>query len=263
MINIKSILNADLRLKALNQFFCYKSKGTYALVNPLGDKELLEKFIDSDANFENSIILKDSRTTKAGIFKTQNNNIFLKRYNNKGFSFTLRYLFRRARAFRAWDSGFLLKQLNIPTPEPLIAIEYKKGFILEKAFLYTETIENLRTPDEFYQDCIDDKSIFAEFAKTAAEFLYKMHSNNIVHGDYKLHNIYIQKTNEGNFKWGLWDLDSVKKLTILNQFKKEKLVQKDLKRLIRSFNEIKENLNIKEENILDIESLLYEEYNRF
>ncbi len=257
--NIKKILDTDKRFKLLKKnFYNYKSKPIYAILNSLGDKELLDSLQDADANFANSIILKDSRTTKACIFKTGSNDIFLKRYNNKGFAFTLRYLFRRARAFRAWESAFLLKELDIPTPEPLIAIEYKNGLILKKGFLYTECIENIISQDQFYKECIKNKDLLAEFAKTAAGYLFKMHSNGIFHGDFKLHNIYIQKNENNNYKFGLWDLDSVKKKSLFAS--REKLEIKDLERLVRSFKEIKEALNISDNDALDIQIPLYQEY---
>ncbi len=255
---IKKELDLDSRFKKLHKsFYSYKKKGVYAILNSLGDKDLLGLLKDADANFANSVIVKDSRTTKACIFKTDFNNIFLKRYNNKGFAFTLRYLFRRARAFRAWESAFWLKELDIPTPEPLIAIEYKTGLILNKGFLFTECIDNTITPNEFYKECIKDRALFANFAKTVAEYLFKMHSRGIFHGDFKLYNIYIQK-NDNNCNFGLWDLDSVK--TKPFYVKAEKLKNKDFKRLIRSFKEIKEELNINSKDALDIATPLYKEY---
>ena len=256
--NIKEELDLDNRFKQLNEkFYSYKKKGVYAILNSLGDKDLLELLKDADANFANSVIVKDSRTTKACIFKTDSNNIFLKRYNNKGFAFTLRYFFRRARAFRAWESAFWLKELAIPTPEPLIAIEYKTGLILNKGFLFTECIDNTITPNEFYKDCMKNNDLFANFAKTVAEYLFKMHSHGIFHGDFKLYNIYIQKK-DNEYKFGLWDLDSLKKKSFLG--KTDKLIDKDFKRLIRSFKEIKEELNISDKYALDIATPLYEEY---
>ncbi len=190
--------------------------------------------------FENSLILKDSNTTKAAIINIQNKKYFLKKYNNKGIKFTLRYLFRRARAFKAFANAFALNSLNIPTPQPILAIEHKKHLKLKEAFLLTNIVEDIVPTLEFYKLCCNDSKLLKSFISTISDYLHLMHDNGILHGDFKLTNIYIQYKNN-KYEYGLWDLDS------LCKYKKtisQKNKEKDKARLVRSFYDIARNNNL-------------------
>ncbi len=223
--------------------FKYKRQGAkFAIYNSdYNDDFISECFTNPETLFIQGKILKDSRTTKAGIVKVYNDDIFLKKYNNKGLKFTLRYIFRKARAFRAWKAAIKLKQLNISTPKPIMAMQKKRMFILKAGYLYTETLNNLISIEDFFKIAMKDENIFADFANTTMSYLKKLHNNGIEHRDFKINNIYLQKVSDKKFYFGLWDLDSLKIQT--KEISKKKC-EKDILRLARSLTEICEEFNI-------------------
>ncbi len=226
----------------MSDFKNIKEGANFAIYNNKYDKELISLCFDNpDQLFKTGTILKDSRTTKAAIIKVQNTDIFLKRYNNKGLKFTLRYIFRKARSFRAWKAAIILTKLNIPTPLPIIAMQKKNLFILEAGYLFTETLTNLVSLEKFLDIAIKDETIFANFANVIMNYLKILHNNGIEHRDFKMNNIYIQDQANNKFSFGLWDLDSLKMRK--KEVSKEKR-EKDISRLAKSLTEICKEFNI-------------------
>lgn len=151
-------------------------------------------------------ILKNSSTTTAALVECAGEKLFLKRTNNKNWQFTLRYLFRSARAFRSAAAAEKLAQLEIPTPPVIAAGERRGGLILKCGYLITGSEPGICGMDQAIMESAEPLVTMADFLEKAAGMMALLHRNNVLHGDLKLCNFY----RAGNGEPGIWDLDSMK-----------------------------------------------------
>lgn len=182
----------------------------FLMAEKFADDELRAFLAQIDRHLEQSVVLKDSPTTTAGLvtLRSSARSFFLKRTNNKGFRFTCRYLFRKARAFRAAKAALLLKDLGIATPEVVAVGEKRSGLILKSGYLVTTTADGICGMEKIFKTTTEPYQILDPFLEYAGTVMAKLHNGHIVHGDLKLHNFYrIASTGE----FGIWDLDSVRK----------------------------------------------------
>ncbi|MBR3709107.1 MAG: hypothetical protein IKM17_08865, partial [Lentisphaeria bacterium] len=166
-------------------------------------ESLLKNF---DQTLSGGKILKNSPTTTAALVDCAGQNLFLKRTNNKNWKFTLRYLFRSARAFRSAASAAKLAQLGIPTPPVIAAGERRCGLILKCGYLVTGSENGICGMDRAIMASANPLETMADFLEKAADMMALLHRNNVLHGDLKLCNFY----RAGNGEPGIWDLDSMK-----------------------------------------------------
>ena len=167
---------------------------------------------DLDSMLKNGVSLKDSPTTTAALvrFPGSDTEYFLKRNNNKGFRFTCRYLFRKARVFHAAEMAEVFENLKIRTPKAYMAAEKKTGLYLHAGYILTEKI-NATPIDKLLLNAEDKEAFLKMFLRWAAKTITTLHRAGIVHGDLKLINFYC----DGDWKdpdnsFGIWDLDSVR-----------------------------------------------------
>ena len=177
-------------------------------------------------------ILKKGNTSYVSTLVWNNHKIVIKRYNYKGFIYSLRITLKGSRARHCWLCGHLLSMLNIPTPKPLAFIELNRGPILWQSYLVTEFVEGRRLYDCLQQANKEQQS---KIALQIRQLLDKLGQNRITHGDLKPTNILITK--DGPV---LTDLDAMKsykwsRFFRINQFK-------DTARLCRSNETLKDVL---------------------
>ena len=178
---------------------------------PLDSQAVRECLINPEKFFRNGKIVKDSRTTKAALTElSDGKKVFLKKYNNKGFVYSLKYLLRKARAYRAWSNGWTLEACHIPTPRNIGASSHRKWGILKSAYLITEVVENCVEVIDFYKIIQKNEYLRAEYIDRIVYLICRLHDNQIIHGDLKLSNFYIKKCSEGKYDFGFWDLDGTK-----------------------------------------------------
>ena len=191
---------------------------------------------DPDQWLHNAEIMKDSRTTKAGIVKLNDSKeIFIKRFNNKGFVYTLKYMFREARPFRVLTAAWALEQAGIPTPRPMAAIaKYKCGFP-GNAYLIRNVVPDIMPTLDFFAKLRKNPELRESYLRSVAALYAKMHKAGIYHGDAKCSNIYIEECGNDNFSYGVWDLLSCK---ITNSPTSDALREKEISRIAWSFAEI-------------------------
>ncbi len=155
-------------------------------------------------------VLKDSRSTKAGTAEfPDGRNVFIKRYNNKGLRYTLRYMFLNAKPFRTWQAAWFFEMNKIPTPRPLAASASRAAGILISAYLVTESVPDVIPTMDFCRTMFAEKKTKEKFSSSVCAMLAKMHDSGIYHGDTKLSNIYVSSKAEGVYSFGMWDLDGV------------------------------------------------------
>jgi len=160
-----------------------------------------------------SRILKDSRSSKAAIADVPGlGSVFVKRHNSKGLRYTLRHLFRQARAFRCWQSAWMLEQLGVPTPLPLAAVAFRKTLILKSSYIITKRIEGLLQAPETVSMLMASEETRNAFLKEAFKHLALMHDCGITHGDLKFSNIGAALAHDAKKPVfaGFIDLDSMK-----------------------------------------------------
>ncbi len=192
--------------KNLNAVFFEAGAGNRFLIREDYDIPVIRALLpDFDAALEKSEILKDSRTTTAGLITLDGQRFFLKRTNNKGFKFTLRYLFRSARAFRSAAAAVKLGNAGILTPAFVAAGEKRSGLFLRAGYLITESEPRLNGLDKLICQASDPVAELEKLLPGIIRNIVKLHSAGILHGDLKLSNFYLAPQGIG-----MWDLDSVK-----------------------------------------------------
>ncbi|MFH1422152.1 MAG: lipopolysaccharide kinase InaA family protein [Planctomycetota bacterium] len=188
-----------------------KTKGV-ALDESIAD--YLQSLSDMDEVFSLSgaVLLKDSRTTRAAKVEIDTDGkrkkLHIKRLNNRGINFTLRYLLDRSRAKRLFYKSIKALELGIPVPHPVAYVEERSFRILKRSYFITETIENTVTFAEFWGSI---KS-FQQRTKTTqllADFIANLHEKGYYQRDMKASNILVVKEENG-LKFYITDLDGAK-----------------------------------------------------
>lgn len=199
--------NAMLWINTVEAKIFQCNKDCIFAISPQYVTEALEELLK---NFDQALtggkILKNSPTTTAALVECAGQNLFFKRTNNKNWKFTLRYLFRSARAFRSAAAAEKLLQLGIPTPPVIAAGERRRGLILKCGYLVTGSEPGICGMDQAIMASSKPLETMADFLEKAAGMMAQLHRNNVLHGDLKLCNFY----RSGNGEPGIWDLDSVK-----------------------------------------------------
>ncbi|MDD3119479.1 MAG: lipopolysaccharide kinase InaA family protein [Victivallales bacterium] len=174
------------------------------------NQEVLKRqlfFIDDRLNHGHKI--KDSRSTTAAVLELPGMNaVFAKRENNKGVRFTLRYLFRNSRVFRAAAAAARLAELGIATPRVLAVGSRRYGGVLRSGYLITESLNKVLKTEAVCKRLNTDPKFYAQFMSDVSRMVAVMHNHGILHGDLKMSNIYCQDQPDG-YQFGLWDLDGV------------------------------------------------------
>jgi len=223
-------------------FFSVRTEKGIGFIRKDFDSEDLRGALKNiDLLFDNAEIFKDSRTTKAGITKIKEQEIFIKCFNNKGVRYSLKYIFRKPRPFRVWRAAWALEQAKIPTPKPMAVIaEFKNFFFPLNAYLIREVVPNIIPTLDFFEIILRDASLRKDFIESASAMFAKMHNSGIYHGDAKCSNIYItEDLNAGIYKYGVWDLLSCRlEKNAINTT----LRNKEIARFANSFAEITNRL---------------------
>ena len=248
-------------LKTNRSFELCRDGSRFMVINKKIDSEALRSCLtDPDTLMDTGTLVKNSRTTKAVLTQLEDGTkVFIKRYNNKGFKYSLKYMLRKARAFRAWKSAWSLEVCGVPTPKNYAAVSFRHLGKLNSAFLITEMLENTVDILDFYKTIQNNKKLRLEFIDDVVRMISILHENGIRHGDLKLSNIFIQKWSETNYSFGLWDLDGTQYFQEgLNDVKR----RSELARVIASYIEMGMRIDIKV-NRTEIEGLFLNAYARY
>ncbi len=170
-------------------------------VSPQAAADLLNRL---DAFTDAATVLKNGNTCFVTAADWCGRKVVLKRYNPQGPLHALRHTLKRSRARRGWQTAQRLRQLGIPTPEPLGYIEEYAGLMLKRSWLITAL-----APGPKLRDVLADPNL-TKAQKTAVidkvfAILTSLDAHRITHGDLKHVNLIV--TPDGPT---LIDLDSVK-----------------------------------------------------
>ncbi len=158
---------------------------------------------------DDAVILKSGRSVKAAKVEIPDSGtFFLKRYNNKGFLYSLRHIFRRPRPWRVKMISDRLRDAGIHTPKIIAAVVKRKwGVFLDTSYLMTEYMDDIVPPEVLIPLLMEDRPLFNQYCDQVVGTLIHLHDNDLLHGDLKIANIYCRTTDDG-LEVGLLDLDS-------------------------------------------------------
>ncbi len=195
-----------------DSFLCLKRSGTVTHIRRAFDSAALRSCLDDfDTALSQSRIVKNSRSTKAGIARLDDGTVvFLKKYNTKGVRYLARHIFRQARPFRVWQAAWVLENAGVRTPKPIAAVAVRTMRLLTKAYLVTEAVADATPDDDFYRKLLLDESRRREFISRLAFILAKIHDAGVIHSDCKLSNFYFPEWRSGTIEPGVWDLDGTR-----------------------------------------------------
>lgn len=165
---------------------------------------------------------KNTRNTNAGIVRAEGGPLFVKRNNNKGLQYSLRYLFRPARTLRAAAAAQVLRAAGIHTPRAYGAGERRRGRYLRCCYLVTEALDTTRSLEALM--AVDPSP---GLLVDAGELAAGLHQAGVYHGDLKLTNIY-----RLDDQLGVWDLDGVQ---LFDGPAPQELILRELGRILSSF----------------------------
>ncbi len=213
------------------RWLCFPGGISFAVPEKYNQPCLTSLLQNFDESLEKSRLLKQSKTTTAGLVSgySGSESLFLKRTNNKGLKFTLRYLFRPARAFRATLAAAALEKCGIPTPSVLAVGEKRSGLLLHAGYIVTDSQPGITGVDSLFGAMEKPMDFLFSFLPEAASAMAVLHKANVVHGDLKLSNFYSTGGMSGPF--GIWDLDSVRFYASIPPREK---IERELGRLIAS-----------------------------
>ena len=161
-------------------------------------REFMEKFSDT--------VLNRSRTTFVKTGPLDSRTIFLKRYNFKGFTDTLKNLFRKSRARRSFEASLLLEKTGIETPEVLFACEKRICGVLLESYIATVSVD----AKDLVQ-YVQNNGCSGSLIRRLARFVRRLHEMNILHVDFKGENVLV-----GKDCLFLIDLDRLKRVANLD-----------------------------------------------
>jgi tRNA A-37 threonylcarbamoyl transferase component Bud32 len=220
------------RLAGSDYLFCRSVSGNFGFIRTAGAYPEMKRFLYSPDSFlEKGRILKDSRSTKAAIVEIDQRQYFLKRYNNKGLIYSLKYLFRQSRPFNVLKSTLIIRKLGIPCPEVIAALSRRRFGILTASYLLTESIDGNISPEDYIRESAAKPDIYIKFQSRMCAYLKKMHDYGVRHGDLKLNNIYCRKDADG-LEFGLYDFDGT---DIFRNPLSQKMRVKEYARIISSW----------------------------
>lgn len=230
----------DTRLSCMktNDSFSFSRVGSSTIIlnKEYDSPELRQCILNPEVLMEKGTVVKNSRTTKAVLTAFGSGlDVFIKRYNNKGFKYSLKYMLRKARAFRAWKSAWTIEVCGIPTPKNIAAVSFRKFGVLKSAYLITECLPNTVDVLDFYKIIQGNKELRCQYVDDIVRMIAMLHENGIRHGDLKLSNIYIQKHNDDQFAFGLWDLDGTR---FYENGVTEEIRRSEMARVIASYIEL-------------------------
>jgi len=166
-----------------------------------------EKFLGNNE----AVLLKNGRTVKAARVTIDNQSFVLKRYNRKGFSHTVKNIFRISRAQKVWRNSYGFELRGVPIPSTIAFIEERKYRILKRSYIISEFIQNALTLTRFIMEKWKDmtpeerKRILSSLSRQ----IRKMHYLGCFHGDLKWNNIFV-KEEDRHYNFYFTDLDGSK-----------------------------------------------------
>ena len=183
---------------------------SYAFAEDL-DNTLRESFSDAEELLMQSAVIKNSRSTTAGIFRLNETDYFIKRSNVNSLLSRLRRLGTVSRAMRNAIMAGELEKIGVLTPKVYLALDTRPCGLPGSSYLITECFPGKITVAGNMKELQDFFGSNQAFIDHLAGLAADLHNNGIEHGDFKITNILAIKAADGKFKLGVFDLDGCRK----------------------------------------------------
>ena len=185
---------------------------SYAFADDLSE-DLRNAFCNAEDLLCNAELIKNSRSTTAGIFVVAGTRYFIKRSNVYTFVERLRRVGRLPRALRNMFIARELKKISVKTPEVLMALSTRPHGLPGASYLITEYLPDPMNLAEQLPEMIthynSQKRLFLEVCR----MVVKMHRAGIEHGDLKMVNILALADDDSGYELGVFDLDGSRKFS--------------------------------------------------
>jgi tRNA A-37 threonylcarbamoyl transferase component Bud32 len=232
------VLKTKFELMGNNFKIICERLGRYRIVrvkSPETDILLQELLPDPELVFSRGRAIlspwKNPATDKVMV-EINNSEYFFKRFNDQGWRYRLKNIFRRSRAEKSWRAAWLLNDQNIPTPQPSIFLEERLWGLLHRSYILIPNLEGGKSLLEFWP--LLDREEQKESLFQLAEIIGKMHRTGILHGDLNWRNILLCRDGP-NLRFFLVDLDGY---SLSNKFS-GKLADKDIAHFLRDIDRAK------------------------
>lgn len=151
-------------------------------------------------------------------------NLWLKRFNFKGYLDLLGKIMVGSRAHRLFEVNSRLREKGLPVPQPIAFFEptlfRKNSFFISSFIEHAEPLSNIYRKDS----SLDREHLAQALAQTVADW----HASGAVHGDLKWSNILLQKTGD-EIRFFFVDLDQA----TLSRVPDARGIENDLTRFYR------------------------------
>lgn len=138
-------------------------------------------------------IIKHDATSTVAKATLDGRDIVIKRFNKTGGLQLLKTLLAPTRAEKGFFRTLLLRQLDIPTPEPLLCCFPRRYRLATTSYLVTA-----RSGGETFCDLFDSGRLtaadWAAPVAMARDIIHHLHANGITHGDIKTPNLLFDGT---------------------------------------------------------------------
>ena len=158
-------------------------------VAPGGDPDRLLTGPDCD-------VLKLQPKVTVGAVSTPAGRIYVKRYNVFAWRVALASLWRSSPAAAAWRAAAALGARGFATPEPLAAIDVRRGGLLRKSFFITREVAGAVTADRFWQMILQEPASRRgagrrAVARALGDLFRRLHAAGVYHNDLKDVNVLV------------------------------------------------------------------------
>lgn len=159
--------------------------------------------------------------------------LFVKRYNYRGFGNAFRRMFKTPRPCRVLAGAIRLREYEIPTPEVIAALRSSRWGLPYCDYLVTRGISPLRIFCDKLAGEFSGGDPYRQFVSGIVALLVKMHGAGVEHGDLSLRNIFCRKSPIGVYSdWGVIDLDGCK---VWSEELPESRRRRELARVVSSY----------------------------
>lgn len=208
--------------RSCSAFDVIKNWRVFSVFSRKLDRCFVEQLVNNPDDFvEQGEVLKSGRTAIVVRIQLGDKAYILKRYNKKSQLHQCVRSLMTSRAAISWKNGHLLVFNHIPTAEPLLMLENRRGIFRGRSYILTEYIEGCHAFEYFEKN--ESAIEFDAMAGKINKLVKHAHQSGFIHGDLKAHNIWIKGSEPL-----LIDLDGMKK----NNGEKQ-LIEKDWSRLYR------------------------------
>lgn len=162
------------------------------------------QFVESlDTLIDAGQINKSDKTSTVSMVRFDDADIVIKRYNNKGFFYSLRNSLRPSRAKKSLQKSLILRKLGFHTPVPLGYLVERKNLLYNRSYFIMEYCE-FETLHQAFKKYTSKDARWHDIVEWLLELMENLALHRITHGDLKSSNVYV--TEDGV---GILDLDAM------------------------------------------------------